>query len=105
MRGDRLRHVREELGLTQRDLSKACGLADNMIYRYENGLSDITGNTLKILVEKIGVNADYLLGLSDDPILHRQEPSLSEDERYIIETFRKGGWPGVIRLGGERLSK
>jgi transcriptional regulator with XRE-family HTH domain len=105
LREDRLRQAREKLGLTQRALSRICGLGDNMIYRYENGLSDITGNTLKTLASKLGVNADYLLGLSDDPVLHTHEVSLSEDETRIVETFRREGWSGVIRLGAERLPK
>ena len=102
MRGDRLRKVREQLGITQRDLSRACGLGDNTIYRYENG-SDITGDTLKVLAEQLGVNADYLLGLSDEPNMHTRDSGLTEDERMMLETFRRDGWRGIIHLGAERI--
>jgi transcriptional regulator with XRE-family HTH domain len=105
LRGDRLRQVREQLGLTQRDLSRACGLADNMIYRYEKEMTDITGDTLKALVKKTGVNADYLLGLSDNPNFHVHDLSLSEDEHKIVEIFRREGWAGLARLSVDRLSK
>jgi transcriptional regulator with XRE-family HTH domain len=76
-----------------------------MIYRYESGLSDITGDSLKALSEKLGVNSDYLLGLSDDPNLQTRESVLSEDERTILELFRREGWQGVARLSVEKLSE
>jgi transcriptional regulator with XRE-family HTH domain len=105
LRGDRLREAREKLGISQRELSRMCGLGFNMVYRYENGLSDITGDTLKVIAGKLNVNTDYLLGLSDDPHFQIREPQLNEEERIILETFRRNGWSGVVHLGVEKLSK
>ncbi len=65
----------------------------------------ISGFTLKLLAEQLKVSVDYLLGLSDDPESQIHESNLKTEERRIIETFRRESWPGVIRLGGERLSK
>ena len=31
--------------------------------------------------------------------------TLSDEERIIVETFRREQWPGVIKLGAERLAK
>jgi hypothetical protein len=45
------------------------------------------------------------LGLSDDPHKRYGDTPIAEEERVILETFRSQGWPGVIRLGGDRLLK
>ncbi len=82
-----------------------CNLASNMIYRYENDLSDPTSGSLKIIAEKLNTSADYLIGLSDNPALRLLEVDLDSEEQNMVDTFRREGWPGVIRLGGERLSK
>lgn len=105
LRGERLREMREKLGLTQRELSRLSGLGDNMIYRYEKGLSDITGNSLTTVAENLGVSADYLLGLSDDPHVQLRDTSLNDVERDILDRYRRESWSGIIQLGVKHLSK
>ncbi len=102
LRGDRLREEREKLGITQRDLARACGLAENMVYRYENGLNDITGDSLKILAEQLRVSSDYLLGLSSNARGQLGDSTLAEDERDILDLYRKDGWSGLARLSVEK---
>lgn len=55
--------------------------------------------------EQLGVSTDYLLGATDDPRRHFGDGQLNEDERSMLDTFHREGWPGVIRLGVERITK
>ncbi len=105
MRAERLRRIREAQGWSQRELAAACDLAENMIYRYENGLNDPSSEALKVIAEKLKVSADYLIGLTDVPDEKSREPGLNEEERNMLETYRREGWRGVIHLGADRLAK
>jgi transcriptional regulator with XRE-family HTH domain len=101
----RLRQIREDRGYSQRELGRLCNLGANQINRYENGITDPTIHTLKSIADQLEVSTDYLLGVSDDPLVQVREPALSRDERAIIEVYRHEGWSGVARLSVERLSK
>jgi transcriptional regulator with XRE-family HTH domain len=101
----RLREMREAKGLTQRELGRRCGFGVNQINRYENGTSDPTIQTLRIIAYELGVSADYLLGLTDDPQGTTIPDEIKPEEREILDVYRRDGWVGVIRLVAEKLSK
>jgi len=105
LRVERLREAREEKGLSQRDLSRLCGLGDNQIYRYETEKSDPSSSHLKIISEKLDVSTDYLLGLTDVPHGQLVRSDLDTNEREVVEVYRRHGWIGIIRLGTDRISK
>lgn len=100
---NRLREIRKSRGWTQRELAHVCGLAENMIYRYENGRVDPTATTLTVIAEKLNVSTDYLLGLVDESQTIVTENNLQSDERDLVNSYRREGWVGVIRLVGERM--
>ncbi len=101
----RLREIRETKGLTQRELARRCNLGINQINRYENGTSDPISENLKIIAQELEVSTDYLLGLTDDPQGIAAPGDMQPDEREVLDTYRRDGWLGLIRLGGDRLSK
>ncbi len=105
LRIDRLRTIREQRGLSQRELARLCGIGETQINKYETGLSDPNVESLKLMAKELYVSTDYLLGITDDPRGHFGDGQLDEDERIIVNTYRRDGWPGVIHLGAERLSK
>jgi transcriptional regulator with XRE-family HTH domain len=105
LRIERLRILREQKGLSQRELARLCGLSATQIYKYENNQSDPTSTSLTMMADQLDVSTDYLLGRTDDPRGHMGDGQVSDEERTMIEIFRREGWPGVIRLGGERLSR
>src|SRR5437879_6088678 len=105
MRIDRLREVREQQGITQVELARLCGLGVNMINRYENGRIDPSASHLILISEKLGVSADYLLGLSSDPHGQLNDTSLKRDEQEVVEALRRDGWKGVLRLAADRMTK
>ena len=100
----RLRQMREERGLTQRQLGELCGITLYQISRYETNKSDISGDSLEALARSLDVSADYLLGLSPLPKGQWSDSQLDEEELAIVDSFRRDGWPGLTRLGGARLS-
>lgn len=105
LRGDRLRSIREQTGMSQRELARLCGVGEVMIYRYESGITDPSTKYLTLMADKLGVSTDYLVGLSDKPQGHLKDKEISDDERILIDIFRREGWSGVARLSVERLSK
>ena len=100
----RLRHMRQQRGLTQRQLGELCGITLYQISRYETNKSDISGDSLEALARNLDVSTDYLLGLSQQPKGQLGDSQLSEEELAILDIFRRDGWPGVIRHGAARLS-
>ncbi len=101
-RVDRLRALRQQQGLSQRELARRCGLAMSMIAKYERGYNDPSVVALRSLAEELNVSADYLLGSTDDP-RRSDADQISDDERAMLDAFRTEGWRGVMRLGIERI--
>lgn len=105
MRGDRIRLKREERGWSQRELSRRAGIGLNQVGRYESEEIDPSANHLKAIAEALEVSVDYLLGLTIDPKGHASDSDLTEDERDIIEVYRREGWRGLLRLYTDRVAK
>jgi len=103
-RGDRLKMLREEHDWSQRELARHCGFSEAQIGKYESGYSDPAAATLIVIADTLKVSADYLLGRSDIPYI-LPETSLNDDELNLIRLYRQDSWPGVIKLGAERITK
>lgn len=104
-RPERLTHLREQRNLSQNELARQCGFSRALINKYETGASDPGGYFLKILAEQLEVSTDYLLGITDDPRGHLGDGQMTDEERQILNMFRREGWPGVFRLAAERFPK
>ena len=105
VRGDRLRQLRLALGLTQVELASLCRIGLSQIHRYEYEKTDISGEHLAILAEKLGVSTDYLLGLADEPKGLAAPREIKRDERELLDIYRRDGWVGVLRLVTERIAE
>lgn len=66
-RADRLTERRKLHKLTQEQLARQIDLTKAAISNYEQGRSVPPLETLSSLVDALQTNADYLLGLTDDP--------------------------------------
>jgi transcriptional regulator with XRE-family HTH domain len=104
-RPERLRQLREQRGLSQREFARRCGFSEALIRKYEIGASDPASYFIKIISQQLEVSTDYLLGITNDPRIHIGDVELTDEERSVLETFRREGWAGVIRLGADKLSK
>lgn len=63
----RIRDLREDRDLTQRELAKNLNCSQQVYSNYELGQRDIPTDILIKLSRLYGVSVDYILGISNDP--------------------------------------
>lgn len=78
-RADRLTERRKLHKLTQEQLARHVDLTKAAISNYEQGRSAPPYETLIVLVDALQTNADYLLGLTDDPEAKASAKPISAD--------------------------
>lgn len=100
-RGDRLKLIRENRGLTQDDLNTRLGFGPAQIYRYETGKADPSSEILVRIARELEVTTDWLLGLVDTPNELLQEKDLSSAERKLLSAFRRGDLRDLMRIAAE----
>lgn len=64
----RLRELREDNDLKQKELAEILKTTQQVYSRYENGETEMPIRHLITLVKYYGVSADYILGLSEKKI-------------------------------------
>ena len=62
---ERLKELREEKNISQMELSKATGLSQSAIARWELNKTEPTASALITLSEYFNESVDYLLGLTE----------------------------------------
>lgn len=62
----RLKDIREDRDLTQREVAEHLHIRQNTYSQYENGQRGLPLETLIKLARYFGVSTDYILGLTDD---------------------------------------
>ena len=65
-----IRNLREDRDLKQKDLAEILHISQNTYSQYENGVIQLTAETLILLADFYNVSIDYLLGRSNDPTKH-----------------------------------
>lgn len=68
----RIRELREDKDLFQKDIAAYLGCSQNCYSRYETGSRDIPTDVLIKLAKFHNTSIDYLLGLTDDPAPYRR---------------------------------
>jgi transcriptional regulator with XRE-family HTH domain len=61
--GERLKELRNDKGISLKELSKLVYISDATLSRWENGITIADGNDLIKLAKFFHVSTDYLLGL------------------------------------------
>ena len=82
MVADRIKHLREQKGLTQTDLAKQLGITRSSVNAWEMGLSTPTTQCIVALAKLFHVSTDYLLGT--DTGLSISLADYSEEEINLI---------------------
>lgn len=104
--GDKIRKVRKEKGMTQKELGRACGMADSAIRKYESGvitpkvgtlnklataldvpLMDLLPNESSLRVDPEAVNK-YVKMMEESPVLSRIMPD-SRSLNNVINNILK----------------
>lgn len=65
--GERLKQLRTERKLTQREVAEYLNIATNAYQNYEYDNREMNIKTLTALADYFDVSVDYLIGRSDDP--------------------------------------
>ena len=68
---ERLRELREDRDLKQVDVANVLHTTQQVYSRYENGINQIPIHHLVSLCNFYKVSADYILGLTDNPIPYK----------------------------------
>ena len=63
---ERMKILRKEKGITQKEAVKALGISFSAYCRYEYGEREPMAPTIAAMARLFGVSADYLLGLKDE---------------------------------------
>jgi transcriptional regulator with XRE-family HTH domain len=81
---EKLTELRKSYGLSQMALSKAFGISQNAINRYEHGTS-VPHDALRKYADYFDVSADYLLGRADKPEgkLYAAKPEFLNDNEQL----------------------
>lgn len=89
MRGDRLRALRENQNITQKDLADRLHISESQIFRYEKDEIEPRADVVVKIAEFFNVTADFLLGMSEEPGIY-QRSDLKPQEWAVISAWRSG---------------
>ncbi|MBL4932292.1 helix-turn-helix domain-containing protein [Clostridium paridis] len=97
---NRLKELRLRNNLTQEELGKLLNVQKAAISKYENGVVDLTEETIKKLTEIFNVTSDYIIGISNDEekprkynneidtlAAHFEGKNLTPKKRKLIEKY------------------
>lgn len=78
----RMRLVREKAGISQNRLSKALGIGQSCIYRYEAGQTEVPVSVAVKYADFFDVSLDYLCARSDNPSGGSYEQKVKVEKAY-----------------------
>ena len=91
---NRLKELRKEKKLSQKEIAKEMSISEKTLSRWENGESQIKQEKAQQLADYFGVSVGYLLGYEDDSSLIKalsQKVSKMSGEEVIDFTFSEEG--------------
>lgn len=86
-----LKTLRDEAGLSQRQLAEIIGVSQQSINKYENHNIEPDIDTLIRIADYFNTSVDYLIGHAEirRKIEYTVAFELNRQERYLVEAFRK----------------
>lgn len=96
----RIKELRQQKGVTQKELSKYLGVAQNTLSYWENGKIDIDTESLCKLADYFQISLDFLLGRENTQQRGSDPIRLTSHEKDLIHAYRekKSMQPAVDRL-------
>lgn len=92
---NRLKELRQEKKLTQKELAEETDIPYRTLQRWENGETDIKSDKAEELADYFDVNVSYLLGYSDFPAVSLRE--------ILFHEIKAEKEYKVIRIGNENF--
>lgn len=87
--GERLRELRKEKGLLQRELAERLNLSRVAITQYENGNRVPDQEIINKIADYFGVSLDYLMGKTDIRNPYVPQLTKKDDKKYALELLKK----------------
>lgn len=85
-KGERLKYLREQKGLTQEELAKRLNTTRQAIFKYEkNIVTNIPSDRIEQLATILGSTPEYILGWEELPA----EENLTPSEKNFLKLFRE----------------
>ncbi len=100
----RLKELRKEKNLTQKELAQIFSTTDDSIFSWEKGRSQPSIDTIRKFCEFFEVSADYLLGIEDEygktftVATEKRAETKSEEESGLLRSYRKLSATGKARV-------
>ena len=89
---ERLKMLRKNKNITQKEISEALGFTNQQRYgAYETGIREADNDTLKQLAEFFSVSIDYLLGATNDPTPPNKKSSPKMKSASFLQVYLKSG--------------
>lgn len=86
---NRIKQLRKEKGLSQKELGNLLNINVPTISKYESGDVDISASKLRILSELFNASIDYILCNDKNfTFISNKDNSLSDREKKLINEFR-----------------
>jgi transcriptional regulator with XRE-family HTH domain len=88
---EKLKSLREQRGMSMRDLADKCGTSKSAIFLYEQGKRKPKYEVLEALADVFNVDMAYLMGRQEAPLtLEKPAPAdgYTDEERALIDAFR-----------------
>ncbi|CAA7624946.1 helix-turn-helix domain-containing protein [Magnetospirillum sp. SS-4] len=88
--GDRLRHRRQQLGMTQTELGRAIGLTLQQVQKYERGVNRVSCSRLFDLSKALHVSVSYFFDGLPDAVVDdgaAAESANSREAREFIQAY------------------
>lgn len=110
---DRLKELREEQGLSMKELGLKIGVSDASVCKWENGVSEPKITYILRLSEFFECSTDYLLGVTDDfasSCYYGKTVNNLDENAFADETYTRRESPFVVnepesRTEAERKEK
>lgn len=84
----RLKTLRTEKHLSQKQLAELLGVSQQAICKYEKGLAEPDIAMLKKISGLFGVSVDYLIGQTENPFVSDHMPDITYEEMEVIQKIR-----------------
>jgi transcriptional regulator with XRE-family HTH domain len=88
---EKIKRLREQSGMSMRELAAKCDTSKSAIFLYEQGKRKPKYETLEALADVFNVDMAYLLGRQETPLM-TEKPApvddITDEERALIDAFR-----------------
>lgn len=101
---DRLKQARIARRLSQRELSRQCEIGEQQVWRYEREETNPPSDIVMRLAQVLGVSADFLLGLTENPQGNSAD-TLTPEQQRLLNAYSLGDALTLMEMITERMKQ